>query len=134
MSAHDFAALGVDATPIAFVYTVDRERALEFYQGVLGLAVRDSDAYGDNIALEHALMRLTVLPDHKPSPHPVIGWEITGIETFARELQRRGVSFSRFPGMEQDELGIWTSPDSKSRLAFFLDPDGNMIMVSETRS
>jgi len=123
---------GTEATPIAFIYVVDRKRALEFYQGVLGFKIRDSDDYGDNISLHNALLRLTVIPDHKPSQHPVVGWETTEIETVARTLADRGVAFAKFPGMEQDDLGIWTSPDGKAKLAFFSDPDGNMLMVSES--
>lgn len=32
-------------------------------------------------------------------------------------------------GLGQDELGIWTSPDGKLRVAFFSDPDGNVLML-----
>jgi hypothetical protein len=32
--------------------------------------------------------------------------------------------------MQQDKLGIWTAP-SKARVAWFKDPDGNLLSVSQ---
>jgi hypothetical protein len=34
--------------------------------------------------------------------------------------------------MQQDELGIWTSPDGKSKVGFFADPDGNVLSLSQS--
>lgn len=119
------------ATPVAFIYVTDRARALAFYQGVLGLELRETDSYGDYLATEHALVRMTVMADHKASPHPVLGWTVADVEAIGRLLQSRGVSFTRFDGMPQDDLGIWTSPDTGGKLAFFADPDGNVLMVSQ---
>jgi hypothetical protein len=45
-------------------------------------------------------------------------------------LVARGVGFSRFEGMDQDDRGIWTAPDS-TRVAWFADPDGNTLSLSE---
>lgn len=28
-------------------------------------------------------------------------------------------------------LGIWTSPDGRTRVAFFADPDGNVLTLSQ---
>ena len=108
-----------------------RERSLAFYQGVLGLALHSSDAFGDFIALEGALLRLTVIADHTPSPHPVLGWEVADIAGKARALLERGVPLTRFPGMEHDDLGVWTSPDGRSKVGFFSDPDGNVLMLTQ---
>lgn len=127
MERLDFAT----ATPVAFVYVIDRARGLAFYQDTLGLKHREADEYGDYLALNGASLRMTVIPDHKPSAHPVVGWTVPDIEATARALLERGVAFTRFPGMPQDDLGIWTSPDGKSKIAFFNDPDGNVLSVSQ---
>ena len=119
------------ATPVAFVYTTDRDRALKFYQETLGLQLRDSDDYGDDLELGAARLRLTVIADHKPSPHPVLGWNVEDIGAVADALTAKGVAFAIYEGMGQDERGIWTSPDGKTRIAFFNDPDGNALMLSE---
>ena len=46
-----------------------------------------------------------------------------------RDLMARGVAFERFEGMEQDDLGIW-SPNPGHGVAWFKDPDGNLLSVS----
>ena len=123
--------VGSAATPMAFVYVTDRARALAFYRDTLGLKLKSEDPYGDIFDLGGALMRTTMIPDHQASQHPVVGWNVTGIEAIARTLLDRGVEMTRFPGMPTDDLGVWSSPDGKSKLAFFPDPDGNFVCLSE---
>ncbi|HRE43649.1 MAG TPA: VOC family protein [Terricaulis sp.] len=117
--------------PVAFVYVTDRARALGFYEGVLGLKLSRADAFGDYLEWEGALLRMTVMADHKPSPHPVLGWNVADITAFAALLHKHGLAFTRYDGMGQDDLGIWTAPDGASKVAFFSDPDGNVLSVSQ---
>jgi predicted enzyme related to lactoylglutathione lyase len=117
--------------PVAFINTSDRERAMGFYCGTLGLALRSSDDFGDFIDLGGGLMRMTVLPDHKAHAHPVLGWNVDDIRSAVEALRDRGVAFTIYEGMGQDELGIWTSPDGKGKVAFFADPDGNVLSLSQ---
>ena len=72
-----------------------------------------------------------MIPDHKAHSHPVLGWEVEDIGAAAEALRGRGVAFSIFEGMGQDALGIWTSPVGKSKIAFFADPDGNALMLTQ---
>lgn len=44
-------------------------------------------------------------------------------------LAAKGVTFTIYEGMGQDEQGIWTAPDC-TQLAWFADPDGNVLMLS----
>ena len=118
-------------TPVAFLYVKDRERALDFYRGILGLELRSSDDFGDFIDLGGGLLRMTVVPDHAASSHPVLGWNVDDIGAAVRPLRDRGVVFNIHEGMGQDALGIWTSPDGRSRVAFFSDPDGNVLTLSQ---
>ncbi|HEX8643974.1 MAG TPA: VOC family protein [Allosphingosinicella sp.] len=119
------------ATPVAFLYVGDRQRALEFYCGPLGLALRSSDAFGDFIDAGPGLIRMTVMPDCKPGQHPVLGWNVADIKGAVEALRARGVEFTIHPGMGQDELGIWTSPDGAAKVAFFADPDGNVLSLAQ---
>jgi catechol 2,3-dioxygenase-like lactoylglutathione lyase family enzyme len=121
----------ISGTPIAYVYTTDRERALGFYRDLLGFALHSSDGYGDYFALGGALLRLTLIKDHKSSEHPVLGWQVEDCRTTVETLRAKGIVFAIYEGMGQDALGIWTSPDGKSKIAFFSDPDGNALMVNE---
>ena len=51
-------------------------------------------------------------------------------EAAVAELVRRGVVFERYPGMPQDKSGICTFP-GEARVAWFKDPDGNVLSVSQ---
>jgi predicted enzyme related to lactoylglutathione lyase len=126
----DSTSIGRNGLPTAFVYVAERDRALAFYCDVLGARLRDSDDYGDFLAVNGALVRLTMLPGYEPGPHPVLGWEVEDIAAAARALEARGTSLSRFEGMGQDEQGITTAPDG-GKLAFFADPDGNALMLTQ---
>jgi hypothetical protein len=41
------------------------------------------------------------------------------------------VVFTVYEGMGQDGLGIWTSPDGKGKVAWFNDPDGNVLSLTQ---
>ena len=74
---------------------------------------------------------MTAMPDHKPSPHPVLGWNVDDMNAAATSLRARGVGFTVYEGMGQDDLGIWTSPDGATKIAWFADPDGNVLSLSQ---
>jgi len=124
-------AATVSGQPVTFINVADRERGLGFYRDTLGLRLRASDAFGDFLEVEGALIRMTALPDHRAHPHPVFGWNVSDIAAAARDLRARGVALTIYDGMGQDELGIWTSPDGKAKVAWFADPDGNVLSLSQ---
>lgn len=121
----------ISGTPVAFINVADRDRALAFYCDTLGLKLRSSDNFGDFIELDGGLLRLTVLPDFKPSPHPVLGWNVRDMTSAVTSMRDRGVTFTIYPGMGQDELGIWTAPGGGAKVAWFADPDGNVLSLSQ---
>ena len=45
-------------------------------------------------------------------------------------LAGRGVAFVRFPGMEQDDRGVWAAQGG-ARVAWFRDPDGNTLSLDQ---
>ncbi len=67
----------------------------------------------------------------QPLPHPVLGWNVDDIVTAVQALRARGVTFTIHEGFGQDALGIWTAPAGRTRLAFFADPDGNVLTLSQ---
>lgn len=121
----------VQGTPVTFVNVADRERGLAFYTGALGLKLRSSDPFGDFLEVGPALIRLTALPDYKAGPHPVFGWNVGDINAAAKELKGRGVTFTIYEGMGQDVDGVWTSPDGAAKVAWFNDPDGNVLSLAQ---
>ena len=124
--------LGDAGRPVTFLYVSDRERALAFYCETLGLRLRSSDPFGDFLEAGPGLIRMTVLPELKPRAHPVLGWDVPDIRAAVEALRARGVAFTVYEGMGQDELGIWTAPDGKAKVAWFADPDGSVLSLSQT--
>lgn len=75
-------------------------------------------------------VRIAKLTEHTPEPFTILGWEVQDIEGALAELQRRGVAFERFGFMESAGPPIWTAPTG-DKVAWFKDPDGNILSLSE---
>lgn len=71
----------------------------------------------------------TPVPDHTARPFAVAGWQVPDLGAAVRALSERGVQFTRYDGMAQDDLGIWTAPGG-DRIAWFRDPDGNTLSLT----
>jgi catechol 2,3-dioxygenase-like lactoylglutathione lyase family enzyme len=114
---------------VAFVPTQDFEKARAFYVGVLGLRFVKDDGFA--LVLDANGIKVRVAKaQFTPAPFTILGWQVTDIEKVAEELQQKGVQLERFGFFEQDKLGIWTAP-SGDKVAWFKDPDGNILSVSQ---
>lgn len=121
-----------NARPVAFVTVRDRERGRSFYEDILGLPHKSGDDFGDFFEMNGGLLRMTPMPDFEAHAHPVLGWDVSDIASVVRALRDKGIVFSIYEGMGQDELGIWTAPDGRSKVAWFADPFGNVLSLSQT--
>ena len=117
--------------PVTFVFTRDREKTRAFYRDVLGLALTEVSEFSDVFDLYGATLRIVPIPDHVPSPHTVLGWEVADIQQTARMLIDKGVQMQTYDGFGQDDLGVWSAPDGKAKVAWFLDPEGNNLSISQ---
>jgi hypothetical protein len=75
-------------------------------------------------------LRITTVPELTPHPFTVLGWNVDNIVILIESLVSKGVVFERYSFFEQDKLGIWTAP-SGARVAWFKDPDGNLLSLTE---
>jgi hypothetical protein len=75
-------------------------------------------------------LRISKVAEVTMAPYTVLGWDVSDITATVRALTNNGARLERFPGIPQDELGIWTSPGG-SRVAWFKDPEGNLLSVSQ---
>ena len=119
------------AIPVAHVIVTDRERGVAWYRDTLGLEHRTADEFGDFFGWSSGLLRLTAMPDHRPSGHPVLGWHVGDIHAAVAELKARGVAMTIYEGMGQDTDGIWAAPGSGTKVAWFADCDGNCLSLSQ---
>lgn len=116
---------------IGFVSIVDVSRAKNFYRDTLGLRlVMEEPPFALVFEANGIMLRLGMAKELPPAHGTVLGWQVPEITATAKDLCQAGVRFERYAGMDQDELGIWTSP-SGSKVAWFKDPDGNILSVSE---
>lgn len=120
-----------DARPVCFVLTADLGRARQFYTENLGLTETGEDPYAVSYDLAGTLMRLTLVEGHAGGPHTVLGWQVADIASAVDDLAKKGVIAVTYEGFGQDERGIWTDPQSGTRIAWFLDPDGNNLSLTQ---
>jgi predicted enzyme related to lactoylglutathione lyase len=79
------------------------------------------------------VMRIAKVQELSPAKHTVLGWAVADLDAEIRSLRERGVTFERFPGLPQDETGVWVSPTG-AQIAWFKDPDGNLLSLTESES
>lgn len=115
---------------IAFVPTKDADKARAFYEGLLGLRFINDDGFALVLDANGIMIRIAKVKDFTPAQFTILGWQVSGIETVVRTLQKKGVHFEIFGFFKQDELGIWTAPTG-DKVAWFKDPDGNILSVSQ---
>jgi catechol 2,3-dioxygenase-like lactoylglutathione lyase family enzyme len=115
---------------VGFIPTIDAQRARRFYVDVLKLQFVADDHFALVVRANESTIRIVRLEKFTPAAYTILGWEVSDIATTVGELVQAGVSFLRYPPLQQDDLGIWTAP-SGSRVAWFHDPDGNILSVSQ---
>ena len=116
---------------VAFVGVCDPDRAKRFYRDTLGLRlVSEELPFALVFDVQGTMLRVTVVPEVKPAKFTVLGWKVPDIQAAVSSLEEEGVEFQRYAGLQQDGLGIWTSPNG-ARVAWFHDPDGNILSVTQ---
>ena len=116
---------------VALVATADSARARVFYQDVLGLELVSDDMFAAVFNAGGTMLRVTKVPEAVTAPYTVLGWQVSDIHTVVAGLAAKGVEFQRYAGMAQDDLGIWTTPGGAAKVAWFKDPDGNTLSLTE---
>jgi len=124
--------LGTNA-PIAFIPTRNPAAAREFYERLLGLPLESEDVYalvfraGSTPGL---MLRVVHTPNFTPAGYTIFGWQVRDVVDCVKQLTAAGITPARYAYFEQDELGIWSSPGG-SKVAWFKDPDGNTLSVTQ---
>ena len=117
---------------VAFIPSRDPKKAKSFFVDVLGLRLVSEDSFAivvDSGGIAIRLVDVSSVKGFKPAAFTILGWSVDDIQQTVRGLRERGVTFERYPGMALDDLGVWTAP-SGAKVAWFKDPDGNVLSVS----
>ena len=114
----------------AFVPTLMPDKAKKFYRDILGLRLLGEDNYALEFDANGTLLRVIIVPELKPHPFTVLGWNVPDIYSTIKSLNKKGIYCETYEFMEQDQSGVWTSP-SGAKVAWFKDPDGNLLSLTE---
>ncbi len=115
---------------VGFVPTKDYDKARAFYEGKLGFQFVSLDQFALVVRAGDHMIRIAKVPNFTPLQGTILGWEVENIEAVAAWLRDRGVATEKYPFAQDRELGIWTAP-SGDKVAWFKDPDGNILSVSQ---
>ena len=119
----------------ASIAVSDIQRAVEFYEGKLGLQALQSGpsakiADGSRVYGSGGGPALNVYQSVTAgqSPATMATWYVHDIEQIVDELTTAGVEFVRYEEFEHDAAGI-TARAGGGRIAWFQDPDGNTFAI-----
>lgn len=115
---------------VAFVPTRDSAQSRAFYEGILGLKFVYEDGFALVLDANGIKVRVAKVPEFKPAQFTILGWEVSDIESSVSNLTKKGVLFEKYGFPGQEESGIWSAP-SGAKVAWFKDPDGNVLSLSQ---
>jgi catechol 2,3-dioxygenase-like lactoylglutathione lyase family enzyme len=116
---------------VGFLLITDAARAKEFYCELLGLPLRDEDDFAVVVDAGGTTLRLALVAEVPEPAGTNAGWLVDDINSAVRTLAAAGVTFERFPGMDQDTDGVWRPFPGAGGVAWFRDPDGNRLSLTQ---
>ena len=116
---------------MAFSATSDAGRAKVFYRDQLGLRLVSDEQYALVFDAGGTMLRVQKVKEVRQAQYTALGWQVSDIAAKVDELTSAGVHFESYGLPGQDEKGIWTPPGSNARVAWFKDPDGNILSLTQ---
>ncbi len=109
----------------------DIAEAKRFYEEILGLEVSEENGMLSLHIADSREIFVYPKPDHEPAVFTILNFPVDDIDQAVDELTKRGVTFERYDGFEQDEKGIARPSDEQPGppIAWFKDPAGNILAV-----
>lgn len=115
---------------VGFIATSMPEISKKFYSELLGLVLIEETPFAIVLESKNAIVRVQKTEQVCPPPYTSLGWQVEDITATVRSLSDTGLQFEQFEGLEQNELGVWDVPGG-SRVAWFKDPDGNLLSLTQ---
>ena len=124
----------VDTMPlnriVAFLNTAQPDACIAFYGDALGFRFVKDDGFALVFDAFGTMMRIVKARAVHPAQGTVLGWQVEDIDETIAQLTQAGVVFERFPGFAHADNGVFTFPGG-DKVAWFKDPDGNVLSVSQ---
>ena len=115
---------------VAFLPSEDLERSERFFLGVLNLTLVSRSPFASVFQVGGGTLRVTKVDDLRPQPFTVFGWLVADLRAVIRELRDKETDVLRYEGLDQDDDGIWTTPNG-DLVAWFRDPDANVLSLTQ---
>jgi len=119
---------------VAMLGTSKPDAARAFFEGTLGLTFVGDHPHALIFETRNARLMVQKVEAVSPPHGTALGWGVADLRGVMRGLIARGVVFERFEGMEQDELGVWSPAGPTTGVAWFKDPDGNLLSLSSAEA
>jgi catechol-2,3-dioxygenase len=113
-----------------FLPTTKPGEAKIFYKEKLGLMILSENESMLEFRANGIVLTILIVRELRPQPFPVLGWRVKNILEVISLLKSKGIFSEKYESLQQDIQGIWTSP-AGSKFAWFKDPDGNILSISE---
>ncbi len=107
------------------------DRAVHFYRDTLGASFLARFDPPGLAFFQFADVRLLL---EASAPSTTLYFAVDDIEASCEELRGRGVVFEQEPQLvHRDDEGTFGTPGEEEWMAFFRDPDGNLLAVTSRR-
>ena len=117
---------------IGFIPTRDADRARAFYESTLGLRFVSDDGFALVFDSNGSMIRIARVQEFTPFPFTLLpAGRSSDIEAAVASLTAKGVEFARYSFLEQSPTGVWTAPGNVAKVAWFPDPDGNLLSLTQ---
>lgn len=116
----------------SIIWTSHIVAAEEFYRNTLGLVLKEKSDGALVFDVNGGDLRVSPVSSTSPSEHTVLGLEVPDVDRVVSLLAEKGLGFELFEGFPHAENGTITTPDG-SKVAWFRDPDGNLLSVVQFR-
>jgi len=90
------------------------------------------DSFAADFSIGGVALRISTVADFTPHGHTILGFNVPDVAAAVKALREKGVTFNLYPRFHQDELGIWTAPGGTVRVAWFKDPDDNILSITQS--
>ena len=119
-----------NAKPVVIICTRDRERAVGFYRETLGLTLAYEDNFAAVFDMAGIALRLSTVADFTPHEHTILGFNVPDVDAAVVALRKSGVAFNIYHGLRPGRARYLECARGAVRVAWFKDPDGNVLSVT----
>lgn len=117
---------------VANVAVKDLDEAYNFYHNVLGLPQVDQEGDEMRIFKSGSTVINVYRSDYAgTNKATAVTWAVgPEVESIVKQLKAKGVVFEHYDMLELEQKGdIYVTHDNKMKVAWFKDPDGNILNI-----